>query len=270
LQFLVYVKHSAVSIIWTNCRGALFLRNNTSIDIFLATDSEDELWAKLCSSVAESFGITSCLYGFTHARHSLNRIGATTSMIIKHNYPAAYMQHFDESTFLDNDSSFKRMVDGEPFCLWTDSVESVVWDGAKDEHVVRNEIDQQLGMLAGVSIGFSFAGNKGFSGIGLAAQNSTAQEFINMWNKHSDELRAFVAQFDKLMRPCMVKNRFKLTPREKDVLAYSACGMGAKAIATQLGIQEKSVFNVLERARKSLSASNSMEAIAKAYTYDLL
>ena len=53
-------------------------------------------------------------------------------------------------------------------------------------------------------------------------------------------------------------------------MSYSAGGMTAKQIAEHLGLSPKTISNTLERARKSMEAVSTMEAVAKALVYELI
>jgi DNA-binding CsgD family transcriptional regulator len=67
-----------------------------------------------------------------------------------------------------------------------------------------------------------------------------------------------------------VRKKFKPTPRELEVMSYSAGGMTAKQIADHLQLSPKTIANTLERARKSMHAVSTMEAVAKALIYELI
>jgi DNA-binding CsgD family transcriptional regulator len=134
----------------------------------------------------------------------------------------------------------------------------------------RERIDDACGYEAGVSLAFRFAGNNGIAGIGLASRHMDPAEFESRWQSHAGELMMILAEFDALMRPAMVAARLRLTPREKQCLKLAIGGMSAKEIGHHLGIGERSVFNIQNRARKSLEAATTIEAVAKALAYDLI
>ena len=94
--------------------------------------------------------------------------------------------------------------------------------------------------------------------------------FRTLWQDKHGEMIALAHQFDAAMRPAMVARRFNLTPREKDVMSYSAGGMTAKQIAEHLALSPRTIAHTLERARKKLEAVSTMEALAKALVYELI
>ncbi len=234
--------------------------------LFLESDDEETLWQKLHDYAGEHFGVTSVLFGFCHSKTTVARTGITAALVIKCSHPDEYLQHFQDA-LLENESSAVRLFySQEPF-LWQDSLD---WDGKTDAQVQRDQKDTELGMEAGASFGFTFSEGHGISGIGLAASNTSFQDFEKLWRERFDEMNAMVHAFEPLMRQRMVESRFRLAPRERDVLAFSAGGMSAKEIGAHLGIATKTVFNAMERARKSLGAATTAEAVARAYVYNLL
>jgi DNA-binding NarL/FixJ family response regulator len=60
-----------------------------------------------------------------------------------------------------------------------------------------------------------------------------------------------------------------ITPRELDVMALVAEGLGNKAIARQLGIREQTVKNHLARLMSKLGLSNRVQVGLIASKYDL-
>ena len=232
---------------------------------FQVGDGEQALWDKLCSMSASNYGITSVLYGFAHSKYVEFRGGLTKCLYLKHNHPSDYINYVGEDTFLDNDECADAIIKhAKPF-LWADNLEN-----ATDAQRRQALVDHEFRMDVGVSFSLPFFGGAGMGGLGMCARGMKATEFEKIWTEKSREMCALVAAFDACMRPVMISNRLRLTPRERDVIAYAAAGMGGKEIATRLGLHPKTVFNTMERARHSLQANNTMEAIAKAYVYNLI
>jgi LuxR family transcriptional regulator len=230
-------------------------------------DSEDELWRKLHKYAGARFGVTSILYGFAHSKYVAERIGITKSLLMRHSHPREYIDAFGESSFLDNDIASSSIIDDPGPVLWHGNFES---KGLTEAQKRQAAIDDDFQMGVGVSFGFRFADGQGVGGIGLCTRGLSAVEFEKIWSERAAELTALVFAFDVCMRERMVESRLKLSPRERDVLAYSAGGLTAKEIAAHLGLRPKTVYNTLERARKSLKSASTMEAVAKAYVYRLI
>ena len=232
-----------------------------------AEDDEDTLWRKVHDFCADRLGTTSILYGFSHSRHLQARVGTSRSLLVKHTHPRDYVDRFGGQSFLENDlCTLIIMQNDEPF-LWH---RAATLPGATPEQLLQARIDHEFGMDVGISLGFSFGGGHGVSGIGLAARWMDPDEFERRWNHRGTEVFAWISAFEPLMRNRMVASRFKLTPRQREVLALSVGGMQVKEIAAHLELSENTVYNYLEAARKSLDSAISMEAAAKALVYGLI
>ena len=234
---------------------------------FLPGDTEDELWRKLHSVAGERYGITSCLYCFSHSRHCVTHLDVIRGTVLIYSHPEEYISSFEPETFFSDDATCSRLIGGEGYSLWSDALS---WPLATPSHRRKEAFYNSIGMSVGVSFAFSFFNGNAVSGLGLAAKGQTAEQFKAMWREKGDEIRNMAAAFDACMRPRMIANRYKLTPREREVLLLFAGGMSAKEIAHELGLKTKTIFNTLERARKAMAAANTMEAVSKAMAFDIL
>jgi LuxR family transcriptional regulator, quorum-sensing system regulator SdiA len=247
--------------------GAVKLNGSGQTHNFLKTDDEAELWRKLHAICHERLGTTNILYGFTHSIHLIDRIGFTNGLFIKHSYPADYVAKFPNGDILKGDITTAYLYHSNGPFLW-DELAKLPNLTAEQKH--REALDDLYGFEAGVSLAFRFANGKGVAGLGLASHNMATEVFAKHWAANQSYLNPLLAEFDGLMRPIMVARRLRLAPREKQCLSLSIGGMSAKEIGHHLGITERSVFNILNRARKSLEAGNTIEAVAKALAYDLI
>lgn len=237
------------------------------MDPFKVTDSEDELWRKLHEVMKARLGTTAIVYGFTHSVHLADRVGFTRSLILKNSHSEDYMSNFTPDSFLEDDASVELLFSGVGPYLWHE-IDKL--PGLTDAQRRRSALDEAFQLRSGVGMGFRFAGGRGFGGIGLASRGMSPQQFEELWRADESGHMALLTAFDQLMRPVMVRNRLHLTRREKECLSLAMGGMTAKEIGLRLGIAEKSVFNVLDRARKSLQAASTIEAVAKALVYELI
>jgi DNA-binding CsgD family transcriptional regulator len=233
----------------------------------LKTDDEAELWQKLHAICKEQLGTTNILYGFTHSIHLGDRVGFTKSLYLKHSYPPEYVATFKNGNLLDDDAATAVLLQGHGPFIWQDLEQHMT---PTEAHYERVAVDYTFDFSVGVSLGFNFNRGRGVAGMGLASSGMTPSAFVDLWKPRQSEHVALLTEFDTLMRPAMVANRLRLTPREKQCLSLSVGGMSAKEIGHHLGITERSVFNILNRARKSLEAGNTIEAVAKALAYDLI
>jgi DNA-binding CsgD family transcriptional regulator len=247
------------------CWGQLRLEHQNAY--FAPSDNEEALWIKIHALMKERLGTTHILYGFTHSVALTERVGMTRSLFIKHSYDDSYADNFKDQNLLENDIMSAVLYDNLGPFLWDDLKHL---PDLSEEQKKRLALDESYQLNVGLSRAFRFSEGRGISGIGLASQSMKAESFAALWETHQTECLSILASFDHTMRPQMVANRLRLTPRQKEALSLSVGGMSAKEIGTYLGITERSVFNILDRARKSLQAGNTIEAVAKALAYNLI
>jgi LuxR family transcriptional regulator, quorum-sensing system regulator SdiA len=226
----------------------------------------DDIWSRLVAIVNERFGITSVLFAFTHSRFTTSRVGVTSSLFLMQNLPEDFLNSFPHGLSLDDDIAAELILSGESEFLWSSFEGRVL----RPEQRARYEADKAMGMGVGVSFGFRFGGTSGFGGMCWGKRYADADEFEAIWLKHRAEMVALAHQFEAIMRPAMVWQRFSLTPREVDVMSFSAGGMTQKQIAEHLHLSPKTIANTLDRTRKKLDAVSTMEAVAKALIYELI
>lgn len=236
-----------------------------AVSLFDPKASEDELWKAFVDELSRAFGIDHVLYGFTHSRLRARHAGVTRSLEFRHNYPADYVAAVGGEDFLDDDVCTTAIMESEAPLLWSD-----VSAEQPPEVLRRIEIDEAAGITVGASFALRFADGRGAGGVGVCSRSMSEAEFARLWHAERRTLAILVGAFDAVMRDRMVERLYRLTPRERDVLAFTACGFTAKEIAFRLDLASKSVSNVLERARRSMRAGSTTEAVVKAHVHGLI
>ncbi len=227
--------------------------------------SDDELWMSFVGELSRRHGVDHALYGFTHSRLRATQMGVTRSLDFRHNYPDTYVEAIGADVFLDDDVCTRAIIESDEPMLWSEAPTDLSPEMAR-----RVEIDEALGFTVGASFALRFADDRGFGGVGLCSRSTSEAEFARHWRAERRNLAILVAAFDAMARERMIRRLYRLTPRERDVLAFSACGFSAKEIAHRLDLTPKTIFNTLERARRSLGAGSTTEAIVKAYVHRLI
>jgi DNA-binding CsgD family transcriptional regulator len=229
--------------------------------------TEEKLWLDINEFLKKMMGATSVLYGFSHSAYAAQRAGLTKSAILFHNHPSAYIEAVGGDKFLDNDICAAAIINAETPYFWHFAVAD---PEATEAQRRQSLIDVEFNMHVGISLSLPFAKGRGVCGLGFCCAGLEPGALEGMWRLHGDIVLARVKAFDAIFRPIAVRNRLCLTPREKEILALSAGGLTAKAVAHQLGLQTKTIYNTLERSRLSLKAATTMEAVAKACVYGLI
>jgi DNA-binding CsgD family transcriptional regulator len=229
--------------------------------------TEAELWSRWVSFARERLGASSSLYGFMPTLHTLERNAVTRTVVMIHNHPQDHIGNFEEDELLDDDVCTKRLVQDEPYFLWENALE---WAGVTEAQRDRYQRVGAVGLNSGVSIRFSFFDGRGVGGLGLCCRGLPQAEFRRRWEERKEDILEGAHAFDEAMRPRMIANRYKLTQREKEVMALLCSGMLVKEAAKKLGIAPKTVFNITDRVRRNLGTVNTIEAVTKALAYNLI
>ncbi len=233
---------------------------------FEGLTEEEDIWNHLVSIAAERYGITSVLYAFTHSRFTTSRVGITSSLFLRHNMPHDVLDSYPNGLSLDDDIAAELILSGQSEFLWSDFDQLDL----RPSQRLRYNSDKALGVGVGISFGFRFGGTSGFGGMCWCKRHETAENFRALYQANRLDMLALAHQFESCMRPVMVRAKFALTPREIDVMSFSAGGMTQKQIAEHLKLSPKTIANTLDRTRKKLDAVSTMEAVAKALIYELI
>lgn len=234
--------------------------------IFSSDLSENILWERLLAVFAGRLNVTSALYGFVPSVYWLEVGTPTQAAVFRHNHPEDVVGQINGKGMLDDDACSLRLRGEEPWFLWYDALN---WSGKDDAQVARFQSGDPGGNV-GVTIRLPFFEGRAIAGLGLCARNSTPDTFKEAWLAGLDDHLALAKAFDAAMRPRMIANRFKLSKREVSVIRLLATGLSAKRAADHLGLQPKTVFNVMDKARKSLHAETTLQAVTKAMAYRLI
>ncbi|MBL8790933.1 MAG: autoinducer binding domain-containing protein [Rhizobiales bacterium] len=228
--------------------------------------SENLLWERMLAVFADRLHVTSAMYGFLPSVHWLELGGISQVSVIRHNHPDDIIGQVNGKGMLDDDPCALRLRAEEPWFLWADALD---WAGVDAEQKARFDSGDPGGNV-GVTIRLPFFEGRALAGLGLCARATSPEAFREAWLAGLDDHLALARAFDAAMRPRMIANRFKLSKREVSVIRLLATGLSAKRAADFLGLQPKTVFNVMDKARKSLQAETTLQAVTKAMAYRLI
>lgn len=237
-----------------------------NISVFAPELSETALWERMLAVFGDRLKITSAMYGFVPSVFWVAEGTMTRMLTYRHNHPPEVLGEAQPDALLDDDPCALCLKAGEPWFLWQ---EATAWSGVTPAQVIRQNSGDPAANV-GVTIRFSFFEGRAVAGLGLCARTSSPEDFKARWLEEIDGHLALAQAFDAAMRPRMIANRFKLSQREISVVSLLASGLSAKLVAEQLGLQTKTVFNVMDKARKSLASETTLEAVTKAMAYRII
>jgi DNA-binding CsgD family transcriptional regulator len=215
--------------------------------------------------------------GFKHFTYHVARsssVGGTGRLpYIISNYPDAWVRHYFREHYLEDDPVVSRLLrDRQPF-LWsqvggTDDLNSRqrrLFDEARD-----------AGVVSGLTV--PIHGRGGVAGLS-AIPDGSDRERAAVLERYQQLLRlitlhyhtaACSALLEKSLTGDSARRRSLLSPREKQVLEWTAKGKSTWEISVLLGISEKSVEFHMEGVKRKLQVFNRTHAVAKAIMLDLL
>jgi len=216
--------------------------------------------------------------GFEHFAYHIvrsNGLGGNASRLphIISDYPSSWVRHYFAERYLDEDPVVAQLlVERKPF-LWSelDLPENLsrrqlrLFDEARDAGLPNGLTlpIHQGGEIAAVSL------------VVRGTQGATTA----VLNRHRHLLYLVALHYHNIARRTLLENaltgestrrRALLSPREREVLEWTAKGKTTWEISAMLGISYKSVEFHIEGAKRKLQVFNRTHAVAKAIMLNLL
>ena len=217
-------------------------------------------------SLLQPFGVEGINYGVCHSLQKARNCGLLNAVETWTDYPRPFLKKLVETGLGAEDFSARYIVEHHQPFFWAHFER---YEGATPLERERFALDDEFNFNVGATFPVwrtEYAG----SGFGIWTPSLSADEFDRMWIASSHEIMTVAAGFDIWIRKNGLKERYKLTQREKDVLAFTGGGMGSSQIARHLGVSSRTVEGALARARERLKSQNTTEAVAKALIFNLI
>jgi DNA-binding CsgD family transcriptional regulator len=181
------------------------------------------------------------------------------------NYPEDWMKHYVEN-------GYDRIDPVTVYCL--SKMDTFTWAEIPERMQMSRRQFQclNMGIEAGLYNGVCTPlwGPNQYAGIGLASKEK-ADSFDGRLDHITAYCNHFYIAFQRLnmKRDSKAPNIF-LTPREQEVLTWSAAGKSKQDIATILNLSKDTVDDYCRTAFKKLDATNRVMAASKAISYGLI
>lgn len=215
--------------------------------------------------------------GFKHVTYHVARSSGVTGSsrlpYIISNYPDSWVTHYFREHYLDDDPVVSRFLrDRRPF-MWSQL--GGLDDLSRHQRRLFDEA-RDAGLTGGITV--PIHGRAGVAALS-AIPDGSAREAEAAINRNQQLLRliglpyhmaACSALLEKSLTGDSSRRRSLLSPREREVLQWTAKGKSTWEIAVVLGISEKSVEFHMEAAKRKLQVFNRTHAVAKAIMLDLL
>ncbi|RZL61311.1 MAG: LuxR family transcriptional regulator [Variovorax sp.] len=221
-------------------------------------DTEEAVFAALLSAT-QALGFEHCAYGLRIAVPVSN-----PKVITLNNYPTRWQERYQEAGYLAVDPSVRHGVLTRRPLVWTDDVFAPVqdfWSEAR-EHGLR--VGWAQSSLDGSGVG-------GMLTLSRSAELLTGLELEEKETEMRWLVQAAHLSLSRLMQPkFLVQPDNPLTPREIEVLKWSADGKTASEIGDILSIAVPTVNFHIKNVVLKLKAANKTAAVVRALMAGLL
>lgn len=221
-------------------------------------DSEKDLFSAACK-VAEELGFEYCAYGARAPAPYSN-----PKFFLQNNYPSAWQQRYAEAGYLSLDPTVKHGRTTETPLVWSDEVFTdcpALWKEAQDFGL---RFGWAQSCLNANSVG-------GMLTLSRSTGSITATELSSIEPKMKWLVSVTHISLSKIhVGKLRDQNDFGLTPREIEVLKWTADGKSAQEIAEILRISKHVVDFHIKNAVLKLQTSNKVAAAVRAATLGLL
>lgn len=223
-----------------------------------SADSEDAVFAALLSA-AQSLGFEHLAYGLRMAVPVSN-----PKVITLNNYPKIWQERYQAAGYIAVDPSVRHGVLTRRPLVWTDDVFAPVqdfWSEARDQ---------------GLRIGWAQSSLDGSGVGGMLTLSRSADLLTETELQHKEAEMRWLVQaahlsLSRLMQPKFtIQPDVPLTPREIEVLKWSADGKTASEIGDILSIAVPTVNFHIKNVTLKLKAANKTAAVVRALMSGLL
>jgi DNA-binding CsgD family transcriptional regulator len=221
----------------------------------------------LFSATLTNIGIKYFTYHIAHIPGSSGRLPYILST-----YPESWVKHYFEKKYLDHDPVVDAVDQRRLPFVWSEVTDSD--DLNRRQRVLMDEARQ-----AGVSDGMTipFVDGAVDAALHFVAEATTDGRAGLSENRHLLHLLALY--FHRKAKPALLeasllgqttRRASLLTPREKEVLEWTARGKSTWEIAAILNISDKSIEFHIEGAKRKLQVFNRTHAVVKAVMLGLI
>ena len=183
---------------------------------------------------------------------------------ILHNYPTGWMEHYKERNFLISDPTIVHGTRSSDLIYWDSSLfctATTLWNDAQDRGL-RHGVAQSS---------WANGGTFGLLSAARTHQPIGRDEYERLRLPFSWAANTFHAKLACILKKSSANiSSVTLTPRERDVVLWTAEGKTAIEIAAILGCTKRTVEFHLDNSTRKLGASNKTHAVVYALGMGLL
>jgi len=226
--------------------------------------SQEEVFEIFRNSLAE-LGYDRVLYSLLTDHPSLNK-KAGHGLI--RNYPDDWMQYYSENGYVNIDPVIKHAFTTSATYTWNNLIDTKKL--RKSEKKVMNE-SKEAKLLDGAAVAI-YGPNTEIAGVGLASSSggiNPDKNTLSIIRTLANQFHIAYSEFDRKLvnQP---SSYIELTPREREILSWSAEGKSIPVIACIMSISDSAVKFHLQNIYRKLDVSDRTQAVVKALYLGLI
>lgn len=209
------------------------------------------------------FGGTDAGYGFCWREH-----GVIEEALRHFDYPRDFLDRYEEAGHVHHDFAVLH-------CMREPEAHSVTTDRQRQAQLTPRQLQVEheawdFGIRHLVMMPLRGEG-LGWGGLAVAFRETTELEFQGVVSAHIEDVRRIGLMFHgAVRRQPGLGGLIELSPREREVLSWTAAGHSSKVIAHRLNLSTRTVEHHIASAQKRLGAHNRTHAVAKALVLNLI
>jgi len=220
--------------------------------------SEQSVFGALATE-ARRLGFENCAYGL---RLAVPVVNPTT--ITLNNYPSVWQARYADSDYLAIDPSVKQASLSQQPLVWTDELFASTRDFWDDAQAHGLRVGWAQSSLDGFGVG-------GMLTLSRSSEDLSTSELMSKDRELRWMVQAAHLALSRFMKPkYAVQPEVALTPREIEVLKWTADGRTAAEIGEILAISSATVTFHIKNAVTKLGAANKTAAVVQALLSGLL
>lgn len=218
-----------------------------------------------------------CRLGFSMARYGLSTSADTSNfkqdvLIVGDQDWGEFGDIYEKENLVRVDPTVRHCMTSTSILTWCNLADEIDYETLTAPEIRLEELSMDFGLNNGLSIPLRNLSGVGRGGLTLQGDpNESAERFAKLVAEKSLPLRQMAEAFHcSLHRPLLLTEDKLLSPRERECLLWTACGLQAQQIADKLGTHTKTVEKQLCSARTRLGAYTTTQAVVKAIILGLL
>ncbi len=231
----------------------------------LRSETVEDLWAVLLDTLT-GFGFDRLFY-VSAQLGSPDSWGSKTDWLLLTNHHREIVDRFIGEDLYKETAKVHWPPDGTPGAYSWRVTRHRDSDAKLTEPEKRHlELTRRHGIVSGYTIWFPTRSTRSKSVLGMCARDGLSQDDVDkMWCETGDEILALanVAHLKLLSLPPPIQTK-RLTPRQVEILEWTADGKTIRDISEILGIRSTTVEKHLRQTRQALNVGTTAEAVRKA------